>query len=261
MNIQPNQPFGVVVEADGLQKLSSLDPQAIEQLILQHSLVILRGFAPTDDEQMSAFAQCFGDLLAWDFGYVLDLKIQSDPQNHIFAKGRVELHWDGAFAAQEPRYNFFQCLKSSASSGGGETTFLNTVEFLKSLPHDQLAQWQDLTIRYQAQKKAHYGGTIETPLFSQHPTTGKTRMQFIEPFNEDNLAVNPVQTSINGLAKAQSDALLVEIIERCYQSSYFYDHRWHQGDYLLVDNHANLHGRRKFMGQGLNRALKRIHIL
>lgn len=258
---QANHPFGVILQAEQGSALFDLDPQALEQLILDEGLVLLRGFAPTSDDQMSRFARQFGELLQWDFGHVLDLQIKPNPDNHIFSQGRVELHWDGAFASAEPRFNFFQCLQSSAVSGGGETTFLNTVKFLASLPADHKAQLQNLCINYQADKKAHYGGCIETQLINPHPATGADRMQFIEAFNEDNAAVNPVLTTIKDMAQDDSDELLKQIIAWCYQSQYFYDHRWQTGDYLLVDNHALLHGRRRFQGSGLNRALKRIHIL
>lgn len=254
-------PFGLLIQGTSQQSLSQLDVSQLTQLIGQHGIVLFRGFSAMADQQMIDFASQFGPLLAWDFGYVLDLKIQKKPQNHIFTQGKVELHWDGAFADVEPRFNFFQCLESGATSGGGETTFLNTVKLLQSLPDDQRQLWQDLVIRYTTAKKAHYGGTIEKPLISQHPTTQQMRMQFIEPFNQDNLAVNPVDTQILGWDSHDSDRLLREIIDYCYQSEYFYQHQWVKGDYLLVDNHALLHGRSKFQGHGLERSLKRIHIL
>ncbi|TQV85994.1 TauD/TfdA dioxygenase family protein [Aliikangiella coralliicola] len=260
-NFIPETPFGMVLEADNGDSLFDLDKNELQKLILDESFIILRGFEALSNEKMCDFARQFGELLKWDFGYVLELQLKQNPQNHIFSEGRVELHWDGAFASVEPRFNFFQCLDGSAETGGGETTFLNTVKFLDSLPQDSLDMIKDIVISYQADKKAHYGGSIETPLVSKHPVTGKLRMQFIEPFNEDNADVNPVVTAIKGFEDEQNDRLLKQIIDWCYQSRYFYDHRWQKGDYVMVDNNALLHGRRRFQGTGLTRSLKRIHII
>ncbi|WP_444995829.1 TauD/TfdA dioxygenase family protein [Aliikangiella sp. IMCC44359] len=261
MNTVKNPFFGLIIHAKNDRSLLSLEPNVLEKEILEHGLVIFRGFLSMNNDEMSSFCRQFGDLLEWDFGHVLELQIRANPENHIFSQGRVELHWDGAFASAVPRFNFFQCIEGSAEAGGGETTFLNTVKFLESLPLDQISEFKKLTIRYETEKKAHYGGVIQTPLVSEHPITKELRMQFIEPFNEDNVEVNPVNTQIVGMEREKSDALLKQIVAFCYNSQFFYDHQWNKGDYLLVDNHANLHGRRRFQGQGLNRTLKRIHIL
>lgn len=261
MKLLNNIPVGAILQASDHASLFDVESNLLEGLIQQESLVILRGFNSLTDEQMCDFAQQFGDLLKWDFGYVMDLKIRANPLNHIFSEGRVELHWDGAFACAEPKYNFFQCNESSAASGGGETTFLDTVKFLACLPEDHIQQLTNIKIQYKTEKKAHYGGEIQVPLISAHPTTNKPRMRFIEPFNEDNAKVNPVLTKIMEFTRESSESLLRQLTDMCYQSSYFYAHQWKKGDFLLVDNQALLHGRNRFRGYGLNRALKRVHIL
>ncbi|MDW6001886.1 TauD/TfdA family dioxygenase [Vibrio mangrovi] len=263
MKTQPLDNIGVIIQAQDQQisDIHQLPIQDLEEEILRSGLVLLRGFNPTNDKEMESFAQKLGPLLAWDFGYVLDLKIQQDPANHIFSRGRVELHWDGAFANETPRYNFFQCLESSASSGGGETIFLNTTRLLDSLPQDTFEELQSKSVSYSTKKVAHYGGDIHVPLLSQHPATQQMRIQFVEPFNEDNQDVNPVQALVSGLEKSKSDEFLHQMIQLCYQSQYIYNHVWEKGDYLLVDNHTMLHGRRRFQSEGLSRHLKRVHIL
>ncbi len=45
-----------------------------------------------------------------------------------------------------------------------------------------------------------------------------------------------------------------------YDPRCMYRHSWHQGDYLIYDNHALLHGRSKIEGN-IARHLQRIHIL
>lgn len=253
--------FTVRANEVGCKTLEDLNITALEQTVLEHGMVLLKGFNTSDDNQMIDFSKKIGQLLEWDFGYVLDLKINKNPKNHIFSQGKVELHWDGAFAGVVPRFNFFQCLASSADSGGGETTFINTVKFLEDLPKTEHSVYQDKILRYFTEKKAHYGGTIEEKLISTHPQTGKARVRFIEPFNKDNLAINPVKTNVLEITPEKEEVFLHSLIERLYASQHFYSHQWTKGDYLLVDNHAMLHGRHRFQGQGLLRHLKRVHIL
>ncbi|MCG7551875.1 TauD/TfdA family dioxygenase [Pseudoalteromonas sp. Of11M-6] len=254
---------GVVIDATSMacQRVERLNIASLIDEIFSQGLVVLKGFEPLNDTDMELVAKEIGPLLQWDFGYVLDLKIQEQPQNHIFSEGKVELHWDGAFASEEPRFNFFQCLQSSSSSGGGETTFLNTTRLLESLPNDTIEQWKQIRIRYETEKKAHYGGVIEVPLISRHPKTGKPRMRYIEPFNKDNMAVNPVEAQVIGFDTYQSDVFLKEMNSLLYSSNYFYKHSWRKGEFVFVDNLALLHGRSRFEGSGLNRHLKRVHIL
>ena len=260
-NSDNNAYFVAEAQSFGVTELQHLDVKTVEEMILSHGIVVLKGFKATTNIEMENFAKQLGELLEWDFGYTLELKINENPQNHIFSQGKVEMHWDGAFADKVPRFNFFQCIESSATSGGGETTFINTHKLYNALPDNIRTDLANKVIRYTADKKAHYGGTIQESLYSEHPTTAEPRLRYIEPFNEDNMDVNPVHTQVLGMDNENSDCFLRQFNELIYASPYFYSHQWSKGDYVLVDNHVMLHGRNRFQGAGLSRHLKRIHIL
>ncbi|ESQ09167.1 MAG TPA: TauD/TfdA family dioxygenase [Chromatiaceae bacterium] len=263
MNFSFLKPFGVVLESDyPNQSIFDLTPLQIEDLALVHKLTIFRGFQSLSKDALESFAGRMGNLLKWDFGHVLDLRLQCDPANHLFSNGRVELHWDGAFAEATPRFNLFQCQQENEHEcQGGETIFVDTARLWNSLEPDKQNAWRDCVIDYQTEKKAHYGGAIRQNLVTEHPTTGETVLRFIEPYNEDNLGVNPVQTSVLGLDAEHQEPFLRDLVSRMYHDDVMYKHQWQQGDFMIVDNLSLLHGRTRFSKTQVTRHLQRVHIL
>jgi alpha-ketoglutarate-dependent taurine dioxygenase len=261
MDIIQQQPFGVVVNASSEgQALSSLPSSAFVDLLSQHYLLVLRGFAATEQPEYIQFARQFGSLLAWEFGEVLDLKIQTNSANHIFSNGRVELHWDGAYVAEKPRYNLFQCLAADDVQGG-ETLFVNAVEVFNRATEQQQRQWLGLTIEYHTEKKAHYGGHLSQPLCVVNPHHQHRVIRYIEAFNEDNQDINPVSVHVRGFSSTESDQFLRDFTGRLYESDVMYRHHWRTGDYLIADNSSLLHGRARFTTTQASRHIKRINIL
>lgn len=258
------EPFGLIVHADGSSPaITEVAKEAITELLDKHLVVAFRGFSALEQDGFVRFAKQFGPLLQWDFGEVLHLKIQDKPANHLFTPGRVELHWDGAYLGPQktPHYNVFQCLESSSHGGGGETLFVNSVAVWERASADEKALWDTLTLRYETEKKAHFGGTFLHPLIAKHPLNGKKVVRYIEAFNEDNADINPVQISVDGLPPEKSRAFLEGFTRRLYQDDVLYRHVWQRGDFLMVENHSLLHGRSRFHDPRDARHLQRIHVL
>ena len=262
--LSDNQPFGAIVTAVLKDTdIRELDTSELEQLLFRHHLLVFRGFSALSDTDYTAFCRQFGALLEWDFGVLLNVRMEAKPANHIFSSGRVELHWDGAFAKQTPRINVFQCIEASNQADcGGETTFANGRKLAAELAEAKLAEWQKIRLSYQTEKKAHYGGEVACRLIDRHPVTGEPVVKFIEPYNEDNMDVNPVQYRVTekGGYYGDDQALVSDIIATLYDPAYFYKHAWCKGDFMMVDNNAILHGREKIRGN-VHRHLQRIHIL
>jgi len=263
-NNKPIHPFGTTIFADELTSsdLRKISSNALTDFLFKHKILVLRGFKALPDDEYVDFCQSLGDLMLWEFGAVLNVRMEQDPKNHIFSKGRVELHWDGAFAAQTPRINAFQCVSSSEDGVGGETLFVDTTRILDDASEDTLQLWSKMKLSYSAEKKAHYGGTINVQLIENHPHQSHKILRFIEIDNEDNLDVNPVGLSVTGLGDEDDDTadFIKALTTKLYDPHYMYRHRWVAGDYMLIDNNSVLHGRAKVSGN-VKRHLKRIHIL
>ena len=254
-------PFGLVLHSIEPGRPAGDIPVAeLVDLVARHKAVVLRGFAPLGHDDFIAHAHRFGPLLQWEFGELLNLRIEPKPANHLFTGGRVEMHWDGAYLTEVPRFSLFQCLDSNGREEGGQTLFTDTERMLELAGDELRAVWERVSISYSTRKAAHYGGAVTVPLVGRHRDSGKPTVRFIEPFNEDNLDVHPVEVKVIGLADEEQEPFLRQVIEHVYDPRCMYKHQWQAGDFLIYDNHALLHGRARVRGN-VQRHLQRIHVL
>lgn len=191
-------------------------------------------------------------LLHWEFGPLMTMRFSSDASNYLFSDEAVPFHWDGAFH-REPRQLLFYCTDSEGA--GGETLFTNTELLWESLTESHRAQCAQVTITYETEKKAHYGGSITVPLVQRHPVTGHPILRAAE---EVETTLNPVKLSINGVSDPAG--FFQELRNLLYDSRFLVEHQWRTGDLVVCDNFTYLHGRRP-LGTNLTRSFKRIQIL
>lgn len=256
-----NEPFGLILTNTGAERsISDIPSGEMVDMLNEHKAVLMRGFRPLPGDAFIAFAKRFGPLLNWEFGEILNLRIEKKPANHIFSSGRVEMHWDGAYLTDAPRFGVFQCLESTSGAEGGETLFTDTVKLLKEASATDRKRWEGLRISYSTEKVAHFGGAMTVPLVSSHPHTGEAVVRFIEPYNEDNMEINPIQVRVEDMPEAEQEPFLRDFTQRLYAPEYMYHHSWRKGDFLIADNNALLHGR-STLKQNIRRHLQRIHIL
>lgn len=255
------RPFGCVVHAGRPgQDLREIPVGDLRSLAMEHRLVVLRGFAMFATETFADYCATWGMLLKWNFGHVLDLKVHEEPKNYLFTNGSVPFHWDGAFAEAVPSFQCFQCLKAPLPGSGGETTFADTMTVWRDADADVRSLWDGISITYATEKLAHYGGRITARLVGRHPLLGEPTLRYNEPPDAQTSPLNTPTLEVDGAAPMQVNALLSNLRERLYSPRHCYAHAWNDGDFLIADNHALLHGRRAFLSHS-PRHLQRVHIL
>ena len=237
--------------------LTKLSLEAILNQVTEHKIVLLRGFHPLAREPLVNYCQSQARLLSWDFGPVMEMKVDSDAKNYLFTEGDVPLHWDGAFH-QEPRFLFFNCLHAPATGNGGETLFINTEAAWQAASPAQQEKWRSYTFSFHTEKLAHYGGSITRDLINYHPDTQHIILRFAEPVGEDYL--NPVTVRVNNKSEEESQHILSTLSQYLRQPQFMYQHQWQAGDFLIADNFSLLHGRNAFQRHS-PRHLRRIQIL
>lgn len=253
-------PFGSIIQASKNGQLTDLPIKELKQNVHQEKVVLLKGFQPLESDNMLNYAKQWGDLLEWNFGYILNLEIKENTKNYLFTKGNVPFHWDGAFANTIPTFLFFQCLKADIDLIGGESTFCDTQKVLEKASPQELKLWKSITITYSTEKNAHYGGKITQNLVHFDEHLGKDVIRFAEPLNEESIQLNPINIEISGFSTNEQNDFLKSFIPKLYESDVCYQHRWETGDYLLMDNLSLLHGRNP-LKDNIDRYLQRIHIL
>jgi alpha-ketoglutarate-dependent taurine dioxygenase len=253
-------PFGleIVARAPG-EDLSRLPGPRLRAMAEDHGLLLLRGFAPLSRDALVAYAATMGEIYTWDTGAVLDLVAHAQPKNYLFAPGSVPLHWDGAFRERAPSLQFFQCLRAPLPGTGGETQFCDTTRVLSRASPRERARWEDVAITYATERVAHYGGTFTARLVSPHPRSGRPTLRLGLPSDEDTSPENPVEVRVEGMSPVAGAMLVAGLRERLYLPAHCYVHAWRDGDFLIADNHALLHGRRAFSACS-PRHLQRVHL-
>ncbi|MGY2061946.1 TauD/TfdA dioxygenase family protein, partial [Nocardia gipuzkoensis] len=172
-------PFARIVTAPAAgQTLADVPIDDLLATTVATRVTVLRGYGLLDKAELERYCSAAGELLQWDFGAILDLVVQDDPKNYLFDKGDVPFHWDGAFAAQVPRFFLFQCVRGSRPGAGGETVFSDTTTVYRDAPQELRELWAQCTITYRTDKLAHYGGLAKWQLLGTHPATGETTIRY-----------------------------------------------------------------------------------
>lgn len=254
----PLRPFGRIVEAPGGALLADIPVSALTAWTLESRVVVLRGFALMETDEFADYCRRWGEVLRWPVGDVVDLVVQDNPTNYLFASGDVPFHWDGAFVEADPRWFFFQCLDATPGAGG-ETVFSDTTAVYRDADPETRRTWSQKTMTYTTDKLAHYGGSATAQMVSRHPVTGLQVLRFAEPL-DPTVYKNPVSVDVAGLDRADADVFLTELAERVHRPGYCYEHPWQAGDILIADNFALIHGRNAFTGP-TNRHLQRVEVI
>ena len=258
VRIRPLEPFGLSVAPSSINALGELDPQWLSRRLQRFSLVLFRGFRHFDRDGMLKFCGSFpgAELLHWGFGPVMEMREHPDAANYLFSNEAVPFHWDGAFH-RVPSFLVFHCLEAPPADAGGETLFADTTRLWREADGRSRELWNRLTLTYETEKVAHYGGSITGPLVQRHPRRDRTILRYAEPVTT---ALNPVSLKVDGLSANERDSFVTAMGERLRDPRYCYRHRWEPGDFLIADNHALVHGRNAFT-RGCSRHLRRIQIL
>jgi alpha-ketoglutarate-dependent taurine dioxygenase len=250
-------PFGLGVFSDKPLKMPQIDLHVLKQWIYEHKFIVFRGFQPLSKSQFHNYAQSLGELLQWEFGPVMEMKVDINKQNYLFRNSKVPFHWDGAFY-KVPSILLFNCIEAPFDGSGGETLFVDTEKLFESAGKKEQRIWRTINIAYETEKLAHYGGKISKHLVAQHPDTGKTIMRFAEPVSEDYL--NPLKVTVEDTTEEESHAFIAELSSKLYAPELCYSHTWQANDLLIADNYALIHGRNAFNDLS-PRHLRRIQLL
>ena len=263
-------------EVLGLDLRRPLDAAAvrtIEDAWLEHIVLVFRDQS-LDDEAQLRFAARFGDLGArarpaarrpegadYNASLMLISNVRKDGRAiGSLPDGEMWFHHDMCYV--EAPYRGTMLYAIELPSQGGNTLFANMYKAYDSLPASaktriegrKALQIYDFTMTEPVAVHAdtdldayqHYA----QPVAITHPFTGRKA-----------LYVNPLITArIEGLPKAESDALLAELLRFTERSELVYEHVWRPGDLAMWDNWCSCHARTDFPADE-RRTLRRCTIL
>ena len=146
-------------------------------------------------------------------------------------------------------------------SRGGDTQFTNMYAAYEALPPETKARIDGLQVmhKYQLSRQTNRvtkrpASEMKTmpeathPLVRTHPATGRKALY---------LNANRME-QIVGMERAESDALLDELIAHAIEPRFQYRHVWRQGDIVIWDNRCTMHKANADYPEGERRLMHRV---
>jgi taurine dioxygenase len=230
------------------------------------NLVILVRDQVLDEDAQVRFAETFGPPAKVSSGRKFS---ERHPSIMLISNIRQDGKPIGALPDGEMHFHSDQCHQETPAkatmlyaieipSQGGNTLFANSYAAYETLPEDikrriagrrALNAYQtDTTLRSASYEGA--GSSCWHPVVRTHPATGRKA-----------LYVNRLMTrEIEGLPRAEGDAILQQLFNHQEQGRFVYEHVWRPGDIVIWDNRCTLHARTDFPA-GERRLLRRVTIM
>ncbi len=252
--------LGAEVGGIDLRQINDSEFAAIHRAWLDHLVLLFRGQALSDDD-MIAFSRRFGEL---DFApvqengrrfvdghpeiYVVSNVIENGVAIGSLGAGEAVWHTDMSYLEDPPKASMLYAIEIPPA--GGNTGFTNMYRAYEALP-DALKQ------RVAGRRVKHDGtynsggyvrqGVTPTddpreapgmyhPVVSTHPETGRKCLYLGRRRN----------AYIEGLALAESEALLDEVWRYATLDELSWYNTWRVGDVVLWDNRCTMHRRDPF---------------
>lgn len=252
--------LGAEVDGIDLRRITDADFAAVYRAWLEHSVLLFRG-QTLDDDGLIAFSRRFGDL---DFApiqengrrfvdghpeiYVVSNVIENGVAIGSLGAGEAVWHTDMSYLEDPPKASMLYAIEIPPA--GGNTGFTNMYLAYDALP-DALKQ------RVAGRRVKHDGtynsggyvrqGVTPTddpreapgmyhPLVCTHPETGRKCLYLGRRRN----------AYIEGLALAESEALLDEVWRYATRDELSWYNTWRVGDVVLWDNRCTMHRRDPF---------------
>ncbi len=157
----------------------------------------------------------------------------------VYRRGAEDWHTDGAY--DQPSFKATQLYALAIPSRGGDTHFASGYAAAEALPAGLRARLEGVrgAFVYGGRRRAVALLNPEDrdrppamhPILRRHPGTGRVSLYF-----------DPGKILyLEGMAAAESDALIEELTGRMVQPGASYTHRWAVGDVVIWDNRCAYH--------------------
>lgn len=256
IDVTPLSP-AIGCEVRGVDLSGKLD-EATKALLLDafhdHCILLIRGQNLTE-AQLIAGASWLGtlgersrpaEIRQEDNPYIM--KVSNIRENGrligSLPDGEMYFHHDMAFVEKPHRASFLYAVEIPSS--GGNTLYANMYKAYDLVPDDlkrRLAGRMALQVYdYTTTETPDIDNGLENikhfshPVFITHPVTGRKA-----------LYANRLMTArIDGMDRAESDAVLSDLFACAEDPSVIHEHVWRPGDFLAWDNFCSTHARTDF---------------
>ena len=255
--------LGAEISGVDLARLGDDDFAAVERAWARYSALLFRGQSLGDDDLLR-FSRRFGELdpppnqergsispPGYPDVYVVSnvLDERGDPIGALGA-GEASWHTDMSYLDAPPDASMLYSLEIPPS--GGNTWFCGMQVACDALPAGLRGRLEGRRIKHDGTYNS--GGYLRQgvtptddplaapgawhPAILRHPGNGRATLYLGRRRN----------ASVEGLARAESEALLDEVWGHVTQPRFTYEHVWKLGDLVMWDNRSTMHRRDPFDG-------------
>jgi alpha-ketoglutarate-dependent taurine dioxygenase len=269
--------YALGAEVHGLDLAEPLDPGIIEALNadwVKYKLLIFIDQRLTDAQQVE-FTRRFGPLEEFPMK-----DVRAGTQKEIFRVSNVDSqgralpadhntvrylhvtqrwHIDSSYRAIPSKGSVYRGIELTRQ--GGETWFSDLEKVYEELPADLKRRVEGRKAVHDFEVSRRLVGNL-TPLSPEEkaavPPVEHPLVRIHSDSGRRSLFLSPVHTShIAGVSKAESDALIEELMAFATQDRYVYKHRWWPGDVLMWDNRSLFHYAQPYDEANLRRVMHR----
>jgi taurine dioxygenase len=266
-------PLAAEIRGIDLRRVTDSEFDAIHRAWLDHLVLLFRD-QHLDDDDLIAFSRRFGELDLAPIQETGRRFVEGHPELYVVSNvvengvpigslgaGEAVWHTDMSYLADPPKASMLYALELPSS--GGDTGFVNMYAAYEALPADLKQRVAGLRVKHDGTYNS--GGYLRAgvtptddprdapgtlhPLVSTHPETGRKCLYLGRRRN----------AYIEGLALAQSEALLDEIWRYAERPELTWYNQWRVGDLVLWDNRCTMHRRDPF-DPGARRVMHRTQI-
>lgn len=214
----------------------------VRELLIDRGVLVFPELGISDEEQVR-LAALIGDVR--NEGENGIFKITLDNKAHdqaIYLKGSFNWHMDGT----HDTIPVFGSLLSaySLSKEGGDTWFANSYAAYEALPQAMKDRIENLRVVHSFAVSMGRAGIERTPQTAAHWDSIPDQTHALVWTHESgrrSLVIGCHASHVVGMDRAESDALLQELLDWTTQDRFTYCHRWTVGDMLIWNNTGVLH--------------------
>ncbi len=250
--------MGVVLDAeDDVAALGS----RVRAAALEHGCVLVRGLE-LDEPRFQSLVHAIGDLVDHKFGEgkadLLKLDASHEPGKVVTGRGMLPLHTDGLLVGERTDLIILYAHEFEDEPGSGETFVCDQLSAWEQMP-DRLRSVLDGAgrLEYLVEERGYFPNVPKDwyPIDVVRDYGRVRSLNLALAFDPDATA-RGWQVRVPGLSEQDSDAFFADLEEYLSGPRYTYQHRWTEGDLLVIDNQRTLHGRTA-IGEGGVRVLFR----
>lgn len=241
--VQPlKERIGSKILIDSSYLASPQDVSELRGLLLERGVLVFKE-QHLNDEQQLGLARLLGKLRE-ELGKGI-YKITLDKKSNAHAeylKGSFLWHIDGTHDDIPPFATLLTGL--TLSEEGGQTEFANSYAAYEELPQATKDRINDLQVVHSVEVSMNRAGidpTEENLAYWKSFKPKTHNLVWTHKSGRKSLVIGCHASCIVGMDKAESDALLAELLEWTTQPKFVYRHEWSPGDLIIWDNTGVIH--------------------